>query len=99
MTISREYLEILNITYYQILFILIVFLRIKKNKNIFIKQNNWIAIISIIIGLPLGYFLFKVAIINHYDFSIYITLKTYLSATIGTLNILLSIFILSQKNY
>lgn len=46
-----------------------------------------IAIILIIIGLPLGYFLFKVAIIDHYDFSIYITLKTYLLATIGTLNI------------
>ena len=38
----------------------------KKIKNIFIKQNNWIAIISIIIGLPLGYYLtdwlFKTAI-------------------------------------
>ena len=29
----------------------------KKIKNIFIKQNNWIAIISIVIGLPFGYYL------------------------------------------
>ncbi len=59
-----------------------------KIKKIFIKQNNWIAIISIIIGLPLGYalvnYLFKVAIEEHYDFSAYITLLTYLLSAIGT---------------
>lgn len=53
----------------------------KQIRNIFIKQNNWIAIISIIIGLPLGYYLtnwlFKTAIEEHYDFSAYITLKSY----------------------
>lgn len=27
----------------------------KKIRDIFIKQNNWITIISIILGLPLGY--------------------------------------------
>jgi len=60
----------------------------KQIKNIFIKQNNWIAIISIIIGLPLGYYLtdwlFKTAIEEHYDFGANITLRTYVLAAIGT---------------
>lgn len=59
-----------------------------KIKNIFIKQNNWIAIISIIIGLPLGYYLtdwlFKTAIEEHYDFGASITPRTYLIAALGT---------------
>ena len=57
-------------------------------KKIFIKQNNWIAIISIIIGLPLGFYLtdwlFKTAIEEHYDFSAFITIKTYIVSAIGT---------------
>lgn len=60
----------------------------KKIKNIFVKQNNWIAVISIIIGLPLGYYLtdwlFKTAIEEHYDFCANITNKTYILAAIGT---------------
>ena len=60
----------------------------KKIKKIFIKQNNWIAIISIILGLPLGFYLtdwlFKTAIEEHYDFAAHIELKTYLIAAIGT---------------
>ena len=60
----------------------------KKIKNIFIKQNNWIAVISIIIGLPLGYYLtdwlFKTAIEEHYDFGAYILPRTYIIAAIGT---------------
>ncbi|MCI7241514.1 MAG: hypothetical protein MR550_03115 [Bacilli bacterium] len=61
---------------------------IKKIKNIFIKQNIWITLISIVIGLPLGYllaeYLFKVAIEEHYDFSTYITLRSYLISSIVT---------------
>ena len=57
-------------------------------KNIFTKQNNWIAIISIIIGLPLGYYLtdwlFKTAIEEHYDFGAFITNRTYILSAIGT---------------
>ena len=57
-------------------------------KNIFVKQNNWIAILSIIIGLPLGFYLtdwlFKTAIEEHYDFGASITLQTYVIAAIGT---------------
>ena len=60
----------------------------KQIENIFIKQNNWIAIISIIIGLPLGFYLtdwlFKTAIEEHYDFGASITMKTYIISSIGT---------------
>lgn len=57
-------------------------------KNIFVKQNNWIAIASIIIGLPLGFYLtdwlFKTAIEEHYDFGAFITTRTYIISAIGT---------------
>ncbi len=60
----------------------------KQIENIFIKQNNWIAIISIIIGLPAGFYLtdwlFKTAIEEHYDFCAFITTRTYIIAAIGT---------------
>ena len=60
----------------------------KQIENIFIKQNNWIAILSVIFGLPLGFYLtdwlFKTAIEEHYDFGAYITIKTYVIAAIGT---------------
>ena len=60
----------------------------KQIENIFIKQNNWIAIISVILGLPLGFYLtdwlFKTAIEEHYDFGAYINTKTYVIAAIGT---------------
>ena len=58
---------------------------------LFIKQNNWIAIISIIVGLPLGYYLtdwmFKTAIEEHYDFGAWINIPTYLIAAIGTFTV------------
>ena len=60
----------------------------KQIENIFIKQNNWIAIVSIIIGLPLGFYLtdwlFKTAIEEHYDFCAFITIRTYIISAIGT---------------
>ena len=60
----------------------------KQIENIFIKQNNWIALVSIVIGLPLGFYLtdwlFKTAIEEHYDFCAFITSKTYIIAAIGT---------------
>ena len=59
-----------------------------KIKKIFIEQNNWIAIVSIIIGLPLGFYLtdwlFKTAIEEHYDFGACINFSTYLISAIGT---------------
>jgi len=59
----------------------------KQIERIFIKQNNWIAIISIIIGLPLGFYLtdwlFKIAI-EDYDFGAFIKTETYIISAIGT---------------
>jgi putative ABC transport system permease protein len=60
----------------------------KQIKKIFIKQNNIIAIISIILGLPAGFYLtdwlFKTAIADNYDFGAHINIETYIIATIGT---------------
>ena len=57
-------------------------------KKIFIKQNNWIAIASIIVGLPTGFYLtdwlFKTAIEEHYDFGASINISTYIISAIGT---------------
>ena len=56
-------------------------------ENIFIKQNNWIAVVSIIIGLPSGFYLtdwlFKTAIEEHYD----ISTNTYILSAIGTFTV------------
>ena len=61
----------------------------KKIKKIFIKQNNWIAIVGSVIGLPLGFYLtdwlFKTAIEEHYDFGASITIKTYILSFFGTI--------------
>ena len=60
----------------------------KQIKKIFIKQNNIIAIISIILGLPAGFYLtdwlFKTAIEERYDFGAHINIETYIIAAIGT---------------
>ena len=60
----------------------------KQIEKIFIKQNNWIAVVSIIIGLPAGFYLtdwlFKTAIEEHYDFCAFITIRTYIISAIGT---------------
>ena len=60
----------------------------KQIQKIFIKQNNIISIISIILGIPAGYYLtdwlFKTAIEESYDFGAHINLQTYVIAAIGT---------------
>ena len=60
----------------------------KQIQKIFIKQNNIIAIISIILGLPAGFYLtdwlFKTAIKDSYDFGAHINPETYVIAVIGT---------------
>ena len=60
----------------------------KKIKNIFITQNIWITIASIIIGLPTGYYLtswlFKACLDDRYDFGVHINISTYILATVGT---------------
>ena len=61
----------------------------KKIRKIFVQQNNWITVLSIIIGLPTGYYMtswiFKSVIADNYDFSAYINLSTYLIAIIDTI--------------
>lgn len=60
----------------------------KQIKKIYIKQNTWITIISIILGLPLGFymvdFIFKMALSDTYDFSAKIKILSYTYAIIGT---------------
>lgn len=60
----------------------------KKIKKIFVQQNIWITFLSIIIGLPSGYFLtswlFKACLGDNFDFNVYINISTYIIATIGT---------------
>jgi putative ABC transport system permease protein len=60
----------------------------KQIEKIYIKQNNWIAIISIILGLPAGNYLtswlFKEVLDENYDFGAHINLSTYIMAAIGT---------------
>ena len=59
-----------------------------KIKKIFIQQNIWITTISIIIGLPSGYYLtswlFKACLDDNFDFGVHINISTYLIAIIGT---------------
>ncbi len=54
----------------------------------FIEQNIWIAFMSIIIGLPSGYYLtawlFKKCLDDNFDFGVHINISTYIIATVGT---------------
>ena len=66
------------------------------------KQNNWITIISIIIGLPAGFFLadyiFKMAIAETYDMPAHINTLSYIYALIGTALVsIFSSYILAKK--
>lgn len=61
----------------------------KQIKNIFVKQNLWLTVVGIILGLPLGFlmldYIFKSALGDNYDFNAYINLVSYLYATVGSL--------------
>ena len=73
----------------------------KQIKKIFIKQNNVIAVISIILGLPAGFYLtdwlFKTAIEESYDFGAHINIETYILAAIGTFLISYFVSVLLAK--
>ena len=73
---------------YQFATLKVLGFRYEQIKKIFIKQNIWITIIAIIIGLPLGFymtaFIFKAALGDNYDFSAQIKMLSYLYACIGT---------------
>ena len=60
----------------------------KRIKKIFVEQNIWIAFMSIIIGLPSGYYLtawlFKKCLDDNFDFGVHINISTYIIATVGT---------------
>ena len=61
----------------------------KQIKKIFVKQNLWLSIIGIIVGLPLGYFMivyiFEKALGENYDFIPQVNVLSYLYAAIGSL--------------
>ena len=73
---------------YQFATLKVLGFRDRQIRKIFIKQNNIIAVISIILGLPAGFYLtdwlFKTAIEESYDFGASIGIMTYIYATIGT---------------
>lgn len=60
----------------------------KQIKKIFVKQNIWITILAIIIGLPLGYitlhYIFENALGDTYDFDAKITILSYFYSCFGT---------------
>ena len=73
---------------YQFATLKVLGFRDRQIRKIFIKQNNIIAVISIILGLPAGSYLtdwlYKTAIEESYDFGANISIMTYVYATIGT---------------
>ena len=60
----------------------------KQIKKIFVKQNLWLTLVGIVLGLPLGFlmldYIFKSALGDNYDFNAYINLISYLYATVGS---------------
>ena len=60
----------------------------KQIKNIFVKQNLWLSIIGIILGLPLGYvmidYIFKSALGDNYDFPAIIKTLSYVWSAVGS---------------
>ena len=73
---------------YQFATLKVLGFKYKQIKDIFIKQNLWIAIGAIIIALPLGNYMtdyiFKNAIGDTYDFSAMIKPITFIGAAVGT---------------
>ena len=71
-------------------------------KKIFVKQNNWITIIAVALGLPIGFyltdFIFNMAIADKYDLRAHIQMISYVYSAIGTLIVsALSSYILAKK--
>ena len=61
----------------------------KQIKNIFVKQNLWLSVLGIILGLPLGFlmldYIFKSALGDSYDFNAQIKFLSYVYAVLGSL--------------
>lgn len=75
--------------HYQFATLKVLGFRDRQIKKIFIKQNNWIALLSVVIGLPLGYlmveWIFTTVIEDNYDFHAHINFSSYCLAALGTL--------------
>ena len=60
----------------------------KQIRDIYVKQNNWITILAILIGLPLGYvmldYIYKNALSDSFDFNASIKTISYVYAILGT---------------
>ncbi len=60
----------------------------KQIRKIFVKQNLWLSVVGIVIGLPLGFlmvdYIFKSALGENYDFNAQIRVVSYLLAAIGS---------------
>lgn len=73
---------------YQFATLKVIGFKDKQIRKIFIKQNNIISCISIVLGMPAGFYLtdwlFKTAIEESYDFGASINAETYIIAAIGT---------------
>ena len=73
---------------YQFATLKVLGFNVKQIKNIFIKQNIWIAIMSAILGMPFGYYIldyvFKMVADRDYDFGAIITINTYIISFIVT---------------
>lgn len=74
---------------YQFATLKVLGLNNKKIKKIFKKQNIWLTLIAIIIGMPLGYLLtdsiFILALGENYDFNADIKLISYIYSFLGIL--------------
>ena len=61
----------------------------KQIKNIFTKQNIWLTVIGVVLGLPLGYymtdFIYRMALSQDYDFGASIKIWSYLYGVVGIL--------------
>ena len=61
----------------------------KQIEEIFVKQNTWIMIVAIVIGLPLGYFMvsyiYANALNDTYDFPAVVNVLSYIYAIVGTI--------------
>ena len=87
---------------YQFATLKVLGFRYKAIRKVFIRQNLWLTVISILIGIPGGYWLtnyiFTEAIGDNYDFFAMINPPTYVIGAVGTLSIaLFSTMYLARK--
>lgn len=79
---------------YQFATLKVLGFRFRAIRKIFVMQNIWLTVVSVVLGLPAGYFMtdyiFKEAIGDQYDFFAMIEPKTYVIALAGTLIISLA---------